>query len=62
MRIFTQHNRSAAKLAYPEAQAVIDGGNLASENVDPQHSANAIEGDIKVLHVGPCPPSTSISG
>lgn len=44
-------DRSAAKLAYPEAQSVIDGGNLTSDNVDPQHSANAIEGDIKVLHV-----------
>lgn len=44
-------NRSAAKLAYPEAQSVIDGGNLSADNVDPQHSANAIEGDIKVLHV-----------
>ncbi|KAG8764016.1 hypothetical protein FRC11_006287 [Ceratobasidium sp. 423] len=42
--------KSAAKLAYNEAQVVIDGGNLVSENVDPQHSANAIEGDIKILH------------
>lgn len=42
--------KSAAKLAYSEAQTVIDGGNLTSENVDPQHSANAIEGDIKILY------------
>ena len=42
--------KSAAKLSYPEAQVVIDGGNLVSENIDPQHSANAIEGDIKTLH------------
>ncbi|CAE6457234.1 unnamed protein product [Rhizoctonia solani] len=42
--------KSAAKLSYSEAQGVIDGGNLASKNVDPQHSANAIEGDIKILH------------
>ncbi|CAE6465446.1 unnamed protein product [Rhizoctonia solani] len=42
--------KSAAKLSYPEAQSVIDGGNLVSENVDPQHSANAVEGDIKILY------------
>ncbi|QRV72666.1 hypothetical protein RhiJN_00680 [Ceratobasidium sp. AG-Ba] len=42
--------KSAAKLSYPEAQTVIDGGNLSNEHVDPQHSANAIEGDIKILH------------
>ncbi|KAJ1308908.1 hypothetical protein OPQ81_004593 [Rhizoctonia solani] len=42
--------KSAAKLSYAETQAVIDGSNLVSENIDPQHSANAIEGDIKILH------------
>ncbi|KEP54322.1 putative cell wall biogenesis protein phosphatase SSD1 [Rhizoctonia solani 123E] len=41
--------KSAAKLSYGEVQAVIDGGNLVSENLDPQHSANAIEGDLKIL-------------
>ncbi|KAH7343532.1 RNB-domain-containing protein [Rhizoctonia solani] len=41
--------KSAAKLSYGEVQAVIDGGNLVSQNMDPQHSANAIEGDLKIL-------------
>ncbi|KZS97962.1 RNB-domain-containing protein [Sistotremastrum niveocremeum HHB9708] len=41
--------RSAAKLSYSHAQAVIDGKSLGDVPVGPEHDASAIERDIKTL-------------
>ncbi|KAJ6536627.1 RNB-domain-containing protein [Mycena sp. CBHHK59/15] len=41
--------KSAAKLAYKDAQNVIEGKNLGSFPVTPEHGAADIEHDIKVL-------------
>jgi protein SSD1 len=41
--------RSAAKLAYADAQKVIDGHVLGDLVVAPEHDASAIAHDIKVL-------------
>lgn len=41
--------RSAAKLAYQDAQTVIDGGALHGVNVSSEHSARDIEQDIKIM-------------
>ncbi|KIM67938.1 hypothetical protein SCLCIDRAFT_106869 [Scleroderma citrinum Foug A] len=42
--------KSAAKLSYPDAQKVIDGHLLSDVVVTPEHSASAIEHDLKALH------------
>ena len=42
--------RSAAKLAYDNAQAVIEGKLLGSVPVAPEHDPRDIEHDIKILH------------
>lgn len=42
--------KSAAKLSYTEAQKAIDGHLLSDIVVSPEHSASAIEHDLKVLH------------
>ena len=41
---------SAAKLAYQDAQKVIDGKPLGDGLVDAVHSASRIENDINILH------------
>lgn len=46
----TYFRRSAAKLSYQDAQNVLEGKVLGGVAVIPQHSANDIEHDIKVLH------------
>jgi len=43
--------RSAAKLAYPDAQRVIDGQSLGDVQIDSGHHASDIERDIQVLQV-----------
>ncbi|KAI6105535.1 SSD1 protein [Pisolithus sp. B1] len=42
--------KSAAKLSYADTQKVIDGHLLSDIVVSPEHSASAIEHDLKVLH------------
>lgn len=42
--------RSAAKLAYSNAQAVLDGKPLGGIPVIPEHNAVDLEHDIKVLY------------
>ncbi|KAL4075813.1 SSD1 protein [Scleroderma citrinum] len=42
--------KSAAKLSYTDAQKVIDGHLLSDVVVTPEHSASAIEHDLKALH------------
>lgn len=42
--------RSSAKLSYGEAQNVIDGHNIGDVVVTSEHSASAIEHDVKILN------------
>ena len=42
--------RSAAKLSYADTQKVIDGHLLSDTVVAPEHSASALEHDLKALH------------
>ncbi|KAL7414362.1 hypothetical protein BDY24DRAFT_36922 [Mrakia frigida] len=42
--------KSCAKLAYSNAQAVIDGESLGQVKVADEHSVSEVEGDIKILH------------
>jgi len=43
-------SRSSAKLSYGEAQKVINGHNIGDVVVASEHSASAIEHDIKILN------------
>jgi protein SSD1 len=49
MAPFTRSSRSAAKLAYQDAQNVIEGKALGGVPIIPEHDVGAIEHDIKVL-------------
>jgi hypothetical protein len=42
--------RSCGKLAYSDAQSIIEGGKLADGKVE-GYSTTEIEGDIRALHV-----------
>jgi protein SSD1 len=48
-QLLTSCSRSAAKLAYKDAQNVIEGKTLGSVAVSPDHGAADIEHDIKIL-------------
>ena len=48
--VFSFYVRSSAKLSYTEAQTAIDGHHLGDVMVASEHSALAIEHDVKVLN------------
>jgi protein SSD1 len=47
---YSKISRSAAKLAYKNAQDAIEGKILGDILVAPEHDISAIQNDIKVLH------------